>query len=261
MDIRIIVATHKRYEMPCDSMYIPIHVGREKASDIGYMGDNTGENISNKNQYYCELTGLYWGIKNIECDYIGLVHYRRHFSSGKLINKLKKNKFDVILSVTEAENILKNHDIILPKRRKYYIETLYSHYAHTHYAEHLDKTREIILEFYPDYIRDFDYVMKKRSGHMFNMFIMKKELADEYCSWLFNILAKLEEKIDISEYDPFQARLYGRVSELLLNVWISNKNLNYKEIPHIHMEKINWINKGGSFIRAKFSNRKFQGSF
>ncbi len=103
--------------------------------------------------------------------------------------------------------------------------------------------------------------MNQRSGYMFNMFIMKKELADEYCEWLFDILEKLEEVVDISQYDTFQARLFGRVSELLLNVWLNHKNLLCKEIPLVYMEKINWADKILSFFKAKFEIRKFENSF
>lgn len=261
MNIKVLVATHKSYKMPSDTMYIPIQVGRALNKNIGYIGDDTGENISVKNPYYCELTALYWGVKNLECDYIGLVHYRRHFSNKKRVNSLKSDKFEYIISVDEVKKILEEYDVVLPKIRRYYIETLYSHYAHTHYADHLDKTRGIIKKIYPEYVKSFDEVMRQTSGHMFNMFIMKKELANEYCEWLFNILGRLEEEVDVAEYDSFQARLYGRVSELLLNVWINNKGLKYKEVPHMHMEKINWINKGSSFIKAKFSCKKFQNSF
>ena len=79
MSIKVIVATHKKYIMPADEMYIPVHVGREGKDDLGYTPDNTGDNISNKNAYYCELTGLYWAWKNLQADYVGLAHYRRHF--------------------------------------------------------------------------------------------------------------------------------------------------------------------------------------
>ena len=58
-DIKIIVATHKKYQMPNDDIYLPIHVGAEGKESIGYQADNVGENISNKNSYFCELTGLY----------------------------------------------------------------------------------------------------------------------------------------------------------------------------------------------------------
>ena len=79
-DVALIVATHKNYWMPKDEMYVPIHVGREGKDDLGYIGDNTGDNISSKNANYCELTGLYWAWKNFDADYLGLVHYRRHYT-------------------------------------------------------------------------------------------------------------------------------------------------------------------------------------
>lgn len=92
-DIKIIVATHKKYQMPQDNMYIPVHVGREGKDNLGYQGDNEGEHISNKNHYYCELTGLYWEWKNLDAEYIGLAHYRRNF-----VSKKGKNKFECIIS-------------------------------------------------------------------------------------------------------------------------------------------------------------------
>ena len=67
MDIKILVATHKEYWMPEDEVYLPIHVGRENKAGLGYLGDNTGNNISAKNSNYCELTGLYWEIGRASC--------------------------------------------------------------------------------------------------------------------------------------------------------------------------------------------------
>ena len=58
MDIKIIVATHKKYWMPKDGMYLPVQVGHAGKEDLGYTGDDTGDNISEKNANYCELTGL-----------------------------------------------------------------------------------------------------------------------------------------------------------------------------------------------------------
>lgn len=96
---------------------------------------------------------------------------------------------------------------------------------------------------------------------MFNMFIMKKEYFDKYCEWLFDILGKLEIRMQGKEYDSFHARFYGRVSELLLDIWLETNNLKYKEIPVMSMEKVNWIKKGGSFLLAKFTGKKYGKSF
>lgn len=256
-NIKVIVATHKKYEMPEDEMYLPLHVGAEGKEEIGYTKDNTNDNISLKNPNFCELTGLYWAYKNLEADYIGLAHYRRHFK-GK--NK-DKNKFKEVLTLKEADLLLDNTDIILPKKRKYYIETLYDHYDHTMYIEPLDKTRDILKEKYPEYLDEFDKLKKRTSAHMFNMFIMKKDKLDEYCKWLFEILFELEKRVDNSKYDSFHARFYGRISELLLDVWINTKGYSYKEVKVMSMEKVNWWMKGTSFLKAKFLGKKYGKSF
>ena len=57
-----------------------------------------------------------------------------------------------------------------------------------------------------------DKVMKRTSGHMFNMWIMKRDVLNSYCTWLFDILFELEKRIDVSKYDSFHARFFGRVS-------------------------------------------------
>lgn len=260
-DIKIVVATHKKYQMPEDKMYIPVQVGAEGKEDLGYQKDNSGENISEKNPYFCELTGLYWAWKNLSADYIGLVHYRRHFSVNKKIPKSESEKFKILLTEEQASEKLEKVDVILPKLRKYYIENLYSHYEHTMYIEPLDETRKIIEKKYPEYIEEFDKLHKRTSAHMFNMFVMKKEILNEYCTWLFDILFELEKRTDPSKYDSFHARFYGRVSELLLDVWINKNQIKYEEVKVIDMQNVNWIKKGTAFLQAKFTGKKYGKSF
>lgn len=260
-DIKIIIATHKKYQMPKEDIYMPIQVGREGKEDIGYTPDNTGDNISSKNAFYCELTGLYWAWKNLNADYIGVTHYRRHFTCLKKIPKVEDEKFKVLLNREQTEKILNQTDIILPKKRKYYIENLYDHYKHTMHIEPLNETRKIIEEQYADYLEEFDKLHKRTSAHMFNMFIMKKQYLDKYCDWLFKILFELEKRIDPKLYDSFHARYMGRISELLLDVWINTNKLSYKEVKVIDMQKINWIKKGTAFLLAKFTGKKYKKSF
>ena len=259
VDVKIVVATHKKYEMPKDNMYLPIQVGSKGKENIGYQTDDIGDNISEKNPYFCELTGIYSAWKNLDADYIGLNHYRRYFSSKK--QNPKKSRINNIATREEIEKKLENVDIILPKKRNYYIENLYSHYEHTMHIEPLDETRNIIEEKYPEYLPEFDKLHKRTSAHMFNMFVMKKDILDEYCTWLFNILFELEKRVDVTKYDTFHARFFGRVSELLLDVWINTNGLKYEEIKVMNIEKVNWLKKGSAFLMAKFAGKKYEKSF
>lgn len=261
-NIKIIVATHKKYQMPKDEMYIPMQVGTEGKEKIdGYEHDNIGENISIKNPYFCELTGLYWAWKNLDAEYIGLVHYRRYFTKKKIIPKIENEKFKIVLTKEEINEKLEDVDVILPKKRNYYIENLYDHYKHTMYIEPLDETEKIIEEKYPEYLEEFNKLHKRTSAHMFNMFIMKKEILNDYCTWLFDILFELEKRVDVKQYDSFHARFFGRVSELLLDVWINKNNINYKEVKVLDMENVNWFKKGSAFLKAKFTGKKYGKSF
>ncbi len=264
MNLKIIIATHKKYEMPKDPVYLPLHVGADGKADLEYTRDNTGENISSKNPSYCELTGLYWAWKNLNVDYVGLVHYRRYFA-GK---KRGKNPFERILTGDELCQMLPGHRIFVPKKRRYYIESLYSHYQHTHYEEHLNQARELILQMYPEYILSYDRVMKRTYGYMFNMMIMEHRILDEYCSWLFDILFALEKRSSMSSLSAFQGRFYGRVSEIIFNVWLDYqlesgkiKKSEVKELPVVYTEKVNWRRKIWAFLNAKFLHKKYEGSF
>lgn len=268
---KIIVAAHKRYWMPDDALYLPVHVGAEGKTDpsgapldLGYQKDNTGDHISEKNPQYCELTGLYWAWKNLREDYIGLAHYRRHFGREDASGDPEQR----VLRGEDLRELLPRYDVFVPKKRRYYIETLYSHYSHTHYASHLDAARVVIAKTDPLYLDTFDRVLKQRSGYMFNMMIMRRDLLDQYCSWLFRILLLLEKEIDSPALSDFQARFYGRISEILFNVWLQTqtetgtiRKERIKELPVVYMERVDWIKKGTAFLKAKFAHKKYEGSF
>lgn len=249
MKVQVLVATHKNYTMPTDPMYLPVFVGKDLHPDVNhtFQGDNTGDNISKKNAHYNELTALYWGWKNLDYDALGLVHYRRYLS----LNHQKG--LSAILSTDQTQEILKIADIILPQKRRYYIETNESHYLHAHEHAPFENLRQVIKEDYPEYADSFERVMKRTWAHMFNMFIMKKQPLNEYLTWMFDVLGKVEAKTDISSYSTYEQRVYGFLSELLLDVWL-NQHQQYQtqEVDYVFMEHTNWFVKGGNFIKRKF---------
>jgi hypothetical protein len=244
--------------MPTDEMYLPLHFGAQGKDPLPYAADNTGDHISEKNPTFCELTGLYWAWKNLPDEYVGLVHYRRYFS---LRPRRGRNALASVLTSEQAEKLLDGRDGILPTPRHYVIENLYSHYMHTSYIEPLDVAGEIIAEKYPSYTAAFERLKSRTSAHMFNMFILRREHLDAYCTWLFDILFELEKRVDASQYSVFHARFFGRVSELLFDVWLENNPLNCATVPILHTDRVNWFVKGGAFLAAKFMGKKYEKSF
>lgn len=248
--VSILVITHKMYEFPHSAIYHPLFVGGKCGQNSEhFLMDNTGKHISEKNPSFCELTGLYWAWKNqffCNSKYIGLVHYRRYFRGNG-----EKLKDKTILSEKEILNLLKKYDCIVPKKRNYFIESIYSHYKHAHHIRDLDLTKEIIAVDSPEYLSSFEQVMSGKQLHLYNMFIMKKAFFDKYCEWLFDVLFKLEKQINISNYDNYQKRVFGFIAERLFNVWVLHHQLKIKEISVMNLDGENFIRKAINLVIRK----------
>lgn len=255
-EIKMLVAAHKRCRLPHDDVYLPVQAGAALHAPIeGLIGDDTGVNISRKNPNYCELTVLYWAWKNLKADSVGLSHYRRYFAVGRL----PLGKWRRVAPKSALQAAVRETGLVLPVKRHYWIESTYSQYAHAHHARDLDRTREILAEDWPEFLPAFDRVMKRSSGHRFNMFLMKRPLFDEYCEWLFAVLARLEAGLDLSGYSVNDARVFGFVGERLMDVWVETRKLAYVELPVVFTERQNWPRKVSAFLWRKLRGTLRQG--
>lgn len=228
----IYVMTHKKVNnIPDDGFYVPLHVGRDLGEDLGYLADNTGDSISGKNRNYCELTGLYWLWKNGPEDITGICHYRRYFIYD-----------DAIITKDKVEEILNDADIIIPGSGRVHAQTVYENYGNVHFSKDLDTCRAVIADLYPMYLKAFDRAMNSTYMTYANMFICRKDVYDSYCKWLFDVLFEVERRTDISDYDQYQARIYGFLSERLLRVWLFMQELKVFECETLDIEPDNFDN-------------------
>lgn len=255
--IKIIVATHKNYQFPDDDGYLPLQVGRVNSlNKLTIEGDDGGDNISELNKSFCELTGLYWLWKNTNADIYGLVHYRRYFKSlseGVFLNQH-------IASSCELANMLDEYDIVLSKKRNYWVESIRQHYNNAHYKKDLDMLEMVISERFPEYFMAFSKVMSGRRLSLFNMFVLRADFFNRYCDWLFSILFEVEKIIPYKEYGPYQARVFGFLGERLLNVWVE-KNISQEKIkflPVVNLEGEDLFGKAIGLLKRKFSGIKVE---
>lgn len=219
MAIRIYTMTHKKFDVPADDMYVPLQVGRAVHEDLGYLSDDTGDNISAQNCYYSELTGIYWVWKNVkDLDYVGVCHYRRY-----LINEKGK-----VFTRQELEQILQKVDVITTKRVKLRYP-YYEGYRATHHIENLDATGEVIRELYPEYYPNFEKLVHGEETYFGNIMICQKQLFDSYAAWLFSIFFEVQKRVDIDSYDDYHKRVFGFISEILLLVWVRTNKLSVYE--------------------------------
>lgn len=244
----IYIATHKKFDNPKLKNYIPLQVGAEGKEDLGYLRDNTGDNISKKNSNFCELTGLYWIWKNCYDEYKGLVHYRRYFGKNNISNKKKD-----VYTYDELICKLKNADIILPYIEYFKENTKDEILRECCTPEIFSKLENIIEDKYPEYVEVFKNYFSQNKTVLFNMMFCRKELFDSYCEWLFDILFTLEKNVDINLLNSYQKRLYGFLSERLLNVWIRYNNLSVENVSVINTDM--GFKQRCILIRRRITNR------
>lgn len=219
MKTQIFVMTHKKFDPPQDATYVPLHVGRALGTDLGYLGDDTGDSISEWNPYYGELTGLYWLWKNYQdTDMIGICHYRRYFLDDQR----------QLMTQAQYEAALENVDIMVSNAMQ--ADGPYKdYYGEAHNIEDLLAAGEVIKELYPEDYPAFCQVIDSSKYYYGNLCVMRKPLFDSYCEWLFSIFFELEKRVDVSGYDDYHKRLFGFLSEELLLVYITAKGLRVKE--------------------------------
>ena len=182
---------------------LPIQAGADLTDiRVADILDNRGENISLKNKQFCELTAWYWVWKNVNTDYVGICHYRRHFDLKKeQLESLTANKVDVVLTVPILN-----------------FPNVKCMYEHDHLLSDWDVMMQAITRLQPEYIETAQKVSDSQFYFGYNMIIARKDIFDTYCNWLFPILVYCEEHAAQRE-QGYQNRFVGFLAERLLTIY------------------------------------------
>ena len=239
--LEIYISHYKEYYRYNGDHFKHYFVGNKLNSKNNFMklpGDDTGDNISDKNENFNEATLLYWVWKNTTQDYVGFSHYRRFLVYNDMKNEKANKILNALLRMTSKSNNRKNklidmklddfnskihkdlekYDIILPQPSIMPL-TLKEQYAHHHVEEHYNEVGKIISEKYPEIYPSFINASNKNTFYIANMFIMKRPLFEEFCEFLFTILFELENRILIPE-DNEQKRVFGFISERIFTIFM-----------------------------------------
>ena len=259
--VKIFLSYHKNTPCYKSDVFQPIHVGALNSSEAIEFAikDSTGENISELNPYYCELTGHYWVLKNYieNCneEYVGFSHYRRlpdlasiskedvpsiygigYSDSVKLFNTFSK---------LDLFSLCEPYDIILPCSVYLYAKTvnpllredephynMYQQFKIEHKSNLLDVLKDVIYEFYPEYKEALLSAFKMEKTHYFNIYIIKKIILKSFLEWEFDILERIGTKIGGWNQEKY-LRMAGFVGECLTNIWLVKNNNNYYALGYV----------------------------
>ena len=241
-NIKIFICAHKEVPLPKHPYFLPIQAGAALRDHIeGYQPDDEEDNISLKNPHFCELTCHYWAWKNLkDVDIIGLNHYRRYFDFTRTWPQFSADKHFISTNTflkqeykfPDLEKILSKYDMILPVARHWRVSNT-NQYGDYHIAKDWEMLRQIIKERTPQYIPAFEKTMDRSNKAVgYNMFITHWKHFEAYSEWLFDILFEVERRVPPID-DPIQSRIYGYMSERLINVFCEHYHLHIKHIPLI----------------------------
>ena len=230
---KILISYHKQDYLLKDEILTPIHAGRANVRTAVHtpgldwllentIGDDTGDNISEKNDSYNEMTSVYWAWKNYDRlgdpDWIGFMHYRRHFYFIGGEKPCYDNEYigpeyleQIGYSPENLKALLAGADFlsVKPQQRA----SVYEHFRENHNIEDLDRVVRILKEKYPEYAQAADSYLHGRDAYFCNMFIFPKDIFFRYASWLFDILFSFENETDMTG-----KRMY--ISERLTGIFI-----------------------------------------
>lgn len=261
MTTNLFVAAHKPAWPALPPGYTVIQAGAALHDHLPRADawDDAGENISHKNLNFCELTALWWMAHHAQDDILGLVHYRRFFSFAPCHNPFLDHyrmeadnpRLGAMLRTEDVPALLDGYDILLP-RKQYFNEGIAGQYRKFHRAEDLEAMETVFHEHHPEDAETFRRVMQGHQEYSYNMFVARREVFCAYVAWLFDILDDVAERITVSE-DPYQARVFGFLSERLMSVFVLTHHLRVRELPLIFIEDqppASWLRKSVHAILA-----------
>ncbi|WP_428305406.1 DUF4422 domain-containing protein [Lacipirellula sp.] len=232
----ITVCYHLPYPTISTPFVWPVHGGRASSGSLiaGTVGDDSGDSISSKNDWYCELTPMYWAWRNHPADFYGVMHYRRFLN---LLEPIGRSDFigDRSLAIESLGldehtvlDTMARHDIVVPVKTNLQAagmgQSVASQYESVHFASDLKLCRDAIASISPEYIAAYDEVMHGHEACFYNMFIMRACLFNQYCTWLFGLLFSIETAMNLSTRDRYQQRAPAFLSERLLNVFLNHRS-------------------------------------
>ncbi len=272
--IKIFVSYKDKHKTIKSDIITPIQTGRAIAEEVfeGMIGDDTGDNISCENNKYCELSAQYWVWKNYEKignpEYIGFMHYRRHFIFDEKFDISKKERWlpgiDIFIAETFDEECRKNisdENIINVINENFdcyaikpYDVRLYLNnnvYMKEHYISTIQGAKRIIYdifydvvsELYPEYKSILDEFTYGSKMNCCNMFIMKKECFFEYSEFCFNVLKEIDKRVDYASFTSQELRFLGFIGEYLLTLYIINLEKKKKYVKYLNALFIKYIDE------------------
>lgn len=228
-------------------LYVPVRCGAVFDKNVAspFLGDNTGDNISEKRMSFCEFTVQYWAWKNAQADYYGLCHYRRYLSFSEKTYQTEPHglvlcpllvpsamKRYALLDVEAMREEIAQYDIIIPQgapvskmplphgKAKTVRELWEAHDGLFFEKKVIDRMFELIDAMAPEFSKSARTYFNGGVHRGYNCFIMHRELFDRLCRFQFPIMEEIERELDTADYTSEMLRTPAYIGEMLFGIFL-----------------------------------------
>lgn len=286
-EVKIVLPTVGAFEIPRGHHWVAVHAGRtlaEIAEKDGVvdkenhdwlmkhaLGDNSGENISDKFGLYGECTALYWTWKNYEQlgnpEFIGFMHYNKffvfndsyfeekpkdiwhkgmcyideNFMDESFLSNTKLNDLEIEAACRDYDILVtKSADLSMARKRNMSIREEYDQFVLGARVKDFDLMVDIIKRQYPRYGRHIDEYVNASHKALYQMFIMKREMFFEYCSFVFGVLFEIEKKVDFKDYKMEGRRSLEYLAEIMLTLFVKSMKKQGAKVKKLGVARIKY---------------------
>lgn len=259
-DLKLFVCSHTAAPVPKHPLLYPVQAGAALAGEHfpGYLADDTGPNISAKNRDYSELTAQYWAWKNVPAEHYGFFHYRRYMYPDPnarlpyMVARKPELSFLKRLGFDGFADLVAPYDLIAPIGEDMHI-SVREHYARApqQQAGDLALMEQIVRERYPEMAAAIDRHLSGTICYFGNIYIMRRDVFDSYCTWLFPLLAEYDTRAAArAGYVP-ERRVDGYLSERLFGIYLAHYS---KELKTLELPRVLFYGDGAPYIKRKLQN-------
>lgn len=241
-------------------LYIPVRCGAvfDEREGVTMLGDDTGDNISEKSKQYTDLAVLYWAWKNIDADYYGFCNNKEYLafdapieekntannSTWKNYTRIQLNRQfqeDYGLNNKNLWKTIVRYDVVVPGcidvKEESFIKEYYKAMAYTLDTNDLDCYLNIVKEVVPDIYAVAKNRIEASEFRYYFAFIMNKKQFNCFCNYLFSILSLLCERTNMTQYSLQRKQTFLMYAAILfLDAYIVSLQREYqKEISLLEL--------------------------
>ena len=226
--IKIFVCCHKPCTPRHDDVYTPFNHGRKISPYKGQMddmiGDDVGDNISEKQPFLNEHVATYWIWKNVhDVEYVGLCHYRRYLD----YNFTKDNTDQLFADGTD----------VIMNRKGFYPKTRWCGLIPFIQIEDFLLVWGAVKKIHPDYLPTLLQYLNGFYSYNYNLIVCRKDLFDRFAEWMFSIFDEVEKYYKPSGYSNSK-RALAYIAEVLTAVYFIHNQCKIKEMPMVFEGKV-----------------------